>query len=139
MDAGAHYLADETTVIDERGMVQLYPRELKVRGAAGGRFRVRAPVEGNRALSAEPIRVAGVIQATYIAGGEWAPMDLSRGQCVLALLENSVRARQRTGEAFRTLGKACAGARGLRSDRGEAATLAHELLRQYSAPGALSA
>jgi len=129
---GAAYLADDLTALDSQGRLHPYPRRLKVRCDDGTRKRVRADgaTEGR---SMEPVSVAGIIDTTYRPGANWSPIELTRGQCVLTLLENAVCVRERTEEAFRTLSKACSGIRGLRSERGEADGLAGQLLKDFGA------
>jgi hypothetical protein len=53
---------------------------------------------------------------------------MSTGQCVLALLANTVPARERPAEVLAVLARATGSARGLRSERGAAGRTARALI-----------
>jgi hypothetical protein len=125
--AGAVYYSDEYAVLDRHGRVHPYPRPLRVRlpGTPGARD---LPVE---ALGGHPGRRAlplGLLAATaYRPGARWRPRVLSPGEAVLALLANTVAAREALG-ALPVLGRAVGAARGLRGWRGEADEATRALL-----------
>ena len=124
VDAGATYFSDEYAIIDRAGQVHPYPRRLSVR-VRGGR-KERHPVPRNRGRS--PVRIGLIVQTGYRPGARWEPAALSAGECVLALLSNTVPARDRPAEVLATLVRASDGARGLRGDRGPAPRTARALI-----------
>lgn len=124
---GARYLSDASVVIDPAGKVIPYARELKSRRADGTRQRVPLAEFAPERVT-EPMSIQAVVQSNYRPGGTWNPVEISRGRCVLAMLENSARARERTEDAFRLLGKACQSSVGWRGERGEAELAAADIL-----------
>ena len=64
---------------------------------------------------------------------QWQPRRLSAGEGVLALLANTVPARERPQESLRTLSRAVRGATVLEGDRGEAGPTAAALLEELAA------
>jgi hypothetical protein len=104
--------------------VHPYARRLSVR-ARGGR-KERHPVPRNRGRG--PVRIGLIVQTGYRPQARWEPAALSAGECVLALLSNTVPARDRPAEVLATLVRASDGARGLRGDRGPAARTARALI-----------
>jgi hypothetical protein len=129
--AGAIYYSDEFAVLDPEGFVHPYARALTVRdenevqvdhevGSLGG-------VAGD-----EPVPVGAVVVSSYVSGSEWAPTAISPGQCALAMLSNTVAAIDRAEEAMAAIGRAVAGAVLLEGDRGDADSIAGELLEVIS-------
>lgn len=134
--AGATYYSDEYAVLDRDGRVHPYARRpsVRVRGA-----KERHPVPRNRGRGAA--RVALVVETRYHAEARWAPAPLSPGEIVLALLANTVPARDRPAEVLAVLARAAGTARGIRSDRGAAARTARALIAlvRKASPGARTA
>jgi len=124
VEAGATYFSDEYAVVDAAGRVHPYPRRLSVR-MRGGR-KERQPVPRKRGQGSVPIGL--IVQTQYRPGARWEPAALSSGECVLALLSNTVPARDRPGEVLATLVRASDGALGFRGDRGPAARTARALI-----------
>ena len=124
VDAGATYFSDEYAVIDGAGWVHPYARRLSVRVRRGGKE--RQPVPRNRGR--RPVRVGLIVQTRYHPRARWQPTALSAGECVLALLSNTVPARDRPAEVLATLVRVSDGARGFRGDRGPAARTARALI-----------
>jgi hypothetical protein len=133
VEAGATYYSDEYAVLDREGRVHPYPRRPSVRVRAG---KERHPVPRRRGRGAST--VALVVETRYSAEGRWAPVALSTGEIVLALLANTVPARDRPAEVLAVLARAAGRARGIRSDRGAAARTARALvaLARKANPGA---
>ena len=124
VEAGATYYSDEYAVVDREGRVHPYARRLSVRMRAG--HKERQPVPRRRGHAGVPIGL--VVETRYLPNGKWAPVSLSAGERVLALLANTVPARDRPAEVLAVLARASGGARGFRSDRGSAGKAARTLL-----------
>jgi hypothetical protein len=118
--AGASYYSDEYAVLDARGRVHAYPRPLQIREGETGKQR-RYPVEklGGRA-GVRPLPVKLVIVSRYKPGAKWRPRELSAGQGVLELLNQTVSARTQPGKAFAALQQVATQALILKGTRGEA-------------------
>ena len=134
VQAGATYYSDEYAVLDDAGLVHPYPRPLAIRSDDGGPGRERraGPV-GRVAASDEHATTTAVVITRYRAGARWRPARLTSGQCMLALLANTVPAQTRPEESLRALGRAISGATTLESDRGEAGPVAVALLDELCA------
>ena len=134
--AGASYYSDEYAVLDPEGHVHPYPRRPSVRVRGGAKE--RHPVPRSRGRGAVPVGL--VVETRYRLEARWAPVTLSPGEIVLALLANTVPARERPAEVLAVLTRAAGSARGIRSDRGAAARTARALiaLARESAPAARS-
>ena len=129
--AGAIYYSDEYAVFDTDGLVHPYPRPLSVRQAGGMRVRCAIEELGGTA-GTKPLSVGLIVHAQYEAGVEWKPVAMSKGQAVLALLDNTVVARTRPQFALSVLPRTVSNAFGIAGKRGEAAEVAEALLRQLS-------
>jgi serine kinase of HPr protein (carbohydrate metabolism regulator) len=117
--AGATYYSDEYAVIDARGLVRPFARLLSVRGegaTAGEKIPARSfgAKTGKRAI---PI---GLVLATrYKKSARWHPRQLTNGEAVLALLDNTVAAREAPALALKSIGRALKSATAYASDRGD--------------------
>jgi hypothetical protein len=69
-----------------------------------------------------------VIVTRYVSGAEWLPRRMSPGQMVLALMENTLAVRTRPADTLRILGVAAADALAFQGERGDAASIAEEML-----------
>jgi hypothetical protein len=126
--AGATYYSDEFAVFDARGRVHPFPAPLSLRGV-DGEGPTRHPAESLGAgPGTRPLPVGLVAVSAYRHGARWRPRRLTPGQGVLALLANTVPARERPAEALAALQRAVANARVLKSLRGEASSVAEVLL-----------
>ena len=130
--AGATYCSDEYAPLGPDGVVHPYPRPLVLRDAAG----VRVATVGGGVAAAPPVErplpVAAVAVVRYRDGARYRPRSLTTGAGVLALLENTVCARSRPGEALTAATAVAAGARMVVGDRGAAADAAGPLLALLS-------
>jgi hypothetical protein len=124
VNAGATYYSDEYAVLDGTGRVHPYPRRPSVRVRGERKQRHAVPRGHGRA----PVPVGLIVETRYRPGARWAPRPLSAGECVLALLSNTVPARDRPAEVLAVLARAAIRASGLRGDRGAAAQTARALL-----------
>lgn len=126
--AGAVYFSDEYAVVDERGRVHPYPKPLSVRVRGTAARRRVTPGGLGAEVGAEPWPVGLVAAVAHRPGARWDPRALSPGEAVLALLDNTVRARSRPGPALRTLAAAVRGVPALAGPRGGARPAAAALL-----------
>ena len=122
--AGATYYSDEYAVLDGEGRVHPYARRPSVRVRAGGKERHPVP----RGRGRRPLPVGLVVETRYRPGARWSPVQLSGGERVLALLANTVPARDRPAEVLAVLARASEHAAGIRSDRGAAGRTAAALI-----------
>lgn len=122
--AGATYYSDEYAVLDHEGRVHPYARRPSVRMRAG--HKERAPVPRRRGRARVPVGL--VVETRYVPDAQWDPVPLSAGERVLALLANTVPARDRPAEVLAVLARATGPARGFRTHRGPAGRAARALL-----------
>lgn len=127
--AGATYYSDEYAVFDPDGLVYPYPRRLSIR--RGGDKWVRRSVEdfGGK-VGTKPLPLGLVVQTQYQPKAVWCPQEMSLGEAVLALLDNTIVARTRPEFALPILSRAVSGARAFEGKRGEAEDVAGAILRQ---------
>ena len=125
------YYSDEYAVVDAKGLVHAYPRALCLRSKDGDKRSVRFEETRNRL----PLPVGLVVCGKYLAGSSWKPRPLSAAQAVLALLENTVRARHDPESAIRVLGKSVGNCRAVQSLRPEAARVARQVLKLIETVG----
>ncbi len=132
--AGATYYSDEFAVCDSQGLVHPYPKPITLR--EHGKFhRVRVAEEpvagvGGRRRGVKPLRVGLIGLTKYRAGARWRPRQLSPGLSVMALLNQTVSARQQSQSALAILRRVVADALVLEGVRGEAREMADCLLEK---------
>lgn len=126
--AGATYYSDEYAVLDARGRVHPFPAPLSLRGGEGERPTRHAPESLGAPPGTTPLPLGLVALSQYRHGGRWRPRRLTPGQAVLALLANTVPARERPAAALAALTRAIASAPVLKGTRGEASEIAGALL-----------
>lgn len=124
--AGATYYSDEYAVLDAAGRVHPYPRRLAIR-EPGRRRRLSAESLGG-VTGKRPLQVRLVLLCRYRAGGHWTPECLTPGRAVLALVEHTVSIRRQPDVALAALRQVVSGARIFAGERGDAATLARQLI-----------
>jgi hypothetical protein len=126
--AGATYYSDEYAVLDTRGRVHPFLKPLSLRH--GGVEQTDVPAEQLGGLPGDrPLPVGLIVVSRFKPEARWRPQALSAGQGVLELLANTVAARRQPALTLATLGKAVAGAGVLKSNRGEAALAAVDILQ----------
>jgi hypothetical protein len=128
VEAGAIYYSDEFAVLDKQGRVHPYPLPLSLRGE-NGHSAGKTPVEtlGGK-IGVEPLPVGLVIVTKYQPGATWRPRQLTPGQALLALMDNTVAARRDPAHSMPILKQVGTGAVALKSKRGEADEVASTLL-----------
>jgi hypothetical protein len=127
--AGAIYYSDEYAVLDESGRVHPYAKPLSLRGRTQTQTTHTPESLGGR-TGEVPTPPSLIVIATYRPGAEWRPRRLSPADGVLALLSNTLPARERPEESLRAITRAVHGAVVLEGDRGEADALVPLLLRE---------
>lgn len=127
VQAGARYYSDEYAVLDEGGLVHPYPRPLRLRRGDGLAPGQRLDADLGSADS-ESAAVGAIALTRYRPGFEWKPRRVSRGQGIVALMAQTIPARERPEQSLRVLGRAVTAATVLEGDRGEAASVAEALV-----------
>lgn len=125
--SGATYYSDEYAVLDDSGSVHPFARPLGLRDS-NGRTRHVTPTSLGAQVGNSPLPVRTVVVTEYLPRAGWSPVSMSPGERVLALFEHTVAARSRPAEALRILCRATVDATGIRSSRGEADTVADQIL-----------
>jgi hypothetical protein len=99
--AGATYYSDQFVVLDEEGRVHPYAAPLRLSGAELG----PADQNGDQAAAGglEPLPVATIVMTSYLPGAEWNPMQLSKGEAVLALMSHTVVAQEKPEESMHAI------------------------------------
>jgi len=127
--AGAVYYSDEFAPLDSDGLVHPYAKPLSLRGA--DQLQTNHRVESLGGVAAErPVQVGAVLATSYLPGAEWNPKRLSDGEGALALLSNTVPARERPEQSMQAIRRAVEGATVLGGERGEADELVPKLLAE---------
>jgi len=132
VQAGATYYSDEYAVFDWQGGVYPYPRRLAIREWEGEKEVKRqcTAEELGGTVGTEPLPVGLVVHAEYELNQVWCPQEISAGEAVLALLDNTIVARTRPEFALSILPGVVSGALRIAGKRGEATAVAVALLRQ---------
>jgi hypothetical protein len=125
---GARYYSDEYAVLDTRGRVHPYAKALSVRDEEHTRGR-RCPVETLGGIAGrKPLEVGMVLLSEYRRGAKWRPRRLSPGQATLALLANTVPARDRPEASLAVLRSIVSHAPVFRGARGDASEMVEAVL-----------
>jgi hypothetical protein len=132
--AGAAYYSDEFAVLDEQGFVHPYPKPLSIRDGGARGIDHEVAILGGEA-GTHPLRVGLIAVTSYRPRARWDPQRQSPGAGAMALLSNTVPARDRPAQALAAVGQAAASAVVLEGERGEAVEAAAELLSALGANG----
>ncbi|MGC2637388.1 MAG: hypothetical protein WA294_09435 [Acidobacteriaceae bacterium] len=127
--AGAQYYSDEYAVIDLDGRVRAFPRRLRLRENGVEKPGVADGAEPVKTSALDPLSLGWVLNLRFRDGAVWSPKELTPGQTLLALLENTVAVRRQSELTLRTLKLAIEPTKGWQSERGDAAHAAVEVLR----------
>jgi hypothetical protein len=124
---GCKYYSDEYAVLDKDGGVRPFPRAHCQRLPDGGnKYTPPSELGWSPSLGAQPM--AAVVVTKFEKGASWNPRDLSSGEAVLKMLENTVCARTEPQRAIAYLANAARGAHCVESLRDESETSAGEIL-----------
>jgi len=92
---GATYYSDEYAVLDERGNVHPYARNLQMREPGG---RVQRPVsvaQLSGIAGREALPVSHVVFSRYVAGARWTPEPISAGRAALEMMRHAIQCSMR--------------------------------------------
>lgn len=118
--AGATYYSDEYALLDLRGRVHPYLRDLEIREPETGKQTKHSVEEFGGRCGSKPIPVRVVIASTYRPAAKWKPRHLSPGEGLLAMLGQTVSARRQPTKALVALECVAKHALILKGVRGEA-------------------
>jgi hypothetical protein len=128
--AGATYYSDEYAVLDMRGRVHPYPQPLAIRNPRTFVQRNRRVEELGGVAGDRPLPVGLVIVTRYQEDARWRPRQLTSGQGLLELLNNTVPARRKPQIVMPTLQRAVGEGIILKGVRGEAAETVDLILKR---------
>lgn len=132
--AGATYYSDEFAVLDNDGRVRPYAKPLSIRDK--NLIQVDTHVDSLGGTAGDvPLPIGLIAVTSYKPKGKWNPRRLTAGEGAIALLANTVPARERPQESLSAIRKAIDGAVFLESERGEADQLAPVLLAELDNQG----
>jgi hypothetical protein len=126
--SGATYYSDEFAVLDSKGLVRPYARAISLRPYDGGPAR-RVTVEalgGRAGRGPATIGLVAVLQRDADQG--WQIHEVTRGQAILSLIDNTVAARSRPRAMLTALTGATSEARLITGTRGDAADAAERII-----------
>jgi hypothetical protein len=126
---GATYYSDEFAVLDLHGRLHPYPQPLAIRRNGSGKQKKCWPEKMGGVAGTKALPIGLVVAGKYEAGRQWRPEQLSVGQAILELLDNTVPARRKPEVVISVLGNAVAGAALLKGTRGEADETATLILK----------
>ncbi len=126
--AGATYYSDEYAVLDERGRVYAYARDLQMREVGGAGQHSVAIAQLNGIAGMEEIPVSDVVFTEYVSGGDWMPEPVSAGLAVLEMMRHTIPVQRAPQRVMATLAKVMETASAVKSERGEASVTAPILL-----------
>src|SRR5699024_6218064 len=118
VQAGATYYSDEYAVLDERGMVWPYRRQVSLRNGPHGPAR-RLDLVRDDVLE-EPLPISLIALLRYAPDRTWQVERRSRAEAVMRLADQTVAIRRRPDDALAYLHQAVANATVLEGTRGEA-------------------
>ncbi|HZQ08957.1 MAG TPA: hypothetical protein VFD70_20420 [Anaerolineae bacterium] len=124
---GATYYSDEYAVLDTRGRVHPFARLLALRDEKYANQKISFDELGGT-IGSEPLPVGTILVTHYREGAKWHPRRLTPGVGALELLANTVTARTKQVQVLKTLSRVTTQAVILKSARGDARTLAPQLL-----------
>ena len=127
---GAKYYSDEYAVLNKRGLLRPFPKDLSLRGIKDRFTQVERSVEslGGKA-GKRPIPVGLVLITEFKKGAEWEPQILSSGATVMEVLQNSVSIRRNPEFVLSAVNAAVANSLAFKTKRGEADAAARLVLR----------
>jgi hypothetical protein len=85
--AGAEYLSDDCVVLDNRGYLHPFPRDLAIRTDSGERIIRNAEYFGSKTVE-KKVRLKLILFTGFEENAEWKPEPISRGKAVLELMNN---------------------------------------------------
>jgi hypothetical protein len=126
--AGANYFSDEYAVLDERGWVHPYPRDLQMREVDGAEQRSVRVEQLDGSAGAVCLPISQVVFTEYVEGALWNPQQVSPGLAALEMMRHAIPVQRTPARVMSTLAKVMETATASRSERGEASETARLLL-----------
>jgi hypothetical protein len=127
---GARYYSDEYAVLDEKGRVHPFPKDLSLRGIKNEHEQVDHEVEalgGKTGKRAIPVGL--VVVTEYEERAKWNPKVLKAGRGMMTLIDNTVSIRRDPKFALPILSNVASNALIVKSKRGEARDTARAILQ----------
>ncbi len=126
---GALYYSDEYAILDKRGRVHPFPKELSLRGVMNELEQVDHPVEtlGGKA-GKRPLPVGLVVVSEYKKRAKWKPEIQNSAGGILEMINNTVSIRRDPKFVLPILSNVASNALIVKSKRGEAETTAPLIL-----------
>jgi hypothetical protein len=131
--AGATYYSDEYAILDPHGRVRPYPVPLSLRDETGRSLKKSSIEALGGQAGVEPLPVGLVVVTEYQPEAQWQPRKLSPAHAMLALMDNTVAARRGPELSMPILKQVALEAETIESKRGEAQTVAPQLLNYITA------
>ena len=129
--AGATAYSDEYAVFDQNGRLQPYTKRPAAPVAAAA---TNGSGGAEPAAEVAPREADAIVFTAYRPGAEWRPESMSRGESMLALLAHAPQGEDRPKETMSAASRVLEGdPLVVRSERGEAETVAPLLLAQMDA------
>ena len=118
---GARYYSDEYAILDKRGFLHPFPKDLSLRGIKDDFSQVEHSVAslGGRAGS-RPIPVKLILITEFQKGAKWRPREMNSGTALLEVLNNSVSIRRNPEFVLPAISLIGYSSRAVKSKRGEA-------------------
>jgi hypothetical protein len=133
--AGATYYSDEFALLDSKGRVHPFARDIRMR-RPGAPDQVPLPLKQlDGRAGTVPLPVSMVIFAEFAEHARWTPEAVTPGRAVLELLLHSTPVQRTPERTLATLSATLRHARSWRSQRGEAAVAARSLLAALATGG----
>ena len=127
LERGATYYSDEYAVVSDDGYVHAYPRPLGVRGD-DGRTDAIQPHDLTDRIGSDPLPIGLLAVLRFDEAQGWDVEALSPGAAGLAIVDNTVRARDAAARTLRAAALA-GSAQALSGTRGDADDAAERLLQ----------
>ena len=124
---GATYYSDEYAVLDGKGLVHPFPRDLSIRDKTFKERDVPVAEFGGR-TGTKPIPVGAVIITEFQENGKWEPVRLTLGQGILDVIPHTIPRNFNTQFSLKVLNTALSDAIILKSPRGDARDFAINFL-----------
>jgi hypothetical protein len=126
---GAEYYSDEYAILDPRGLVHAFPRDLSVRYIDGEMGEKQVPPEELGGVQGSvPIPVGLVLLTKYDENAVWRPERLTVGQGMMEVIPHTIPRIFNPEFSLKVLNTSLRDAIILKSSRGEATDFAIELL-----------
>lgn len=125
---GARYYSDEFAVLDDLGHITAYPKPISLRDPKTKRQKDVSVNSFGGQVGDDRLPVGLVVISQYEPGTRWEPRELSAGNGVLHLLDNTHSAQRAPDRAMQVLKQAVTNARIINSPRGEAKDVAASIL-----------